>query len=131
MCDLVDQEPTSYEEAAQKKEWVEAMTEEFRSILKNDVWDIVPKPENKSVVSSKWIYKIKHVADGSIEKYKERFVARGFSQKEGIDYEETFAPVARYTSIRSIMALASMMKWDLHQMDVKTTFLDGVIEEEV
>ena len=63
--------------------------------MKNDVWDIVPKPENKSVVSSKWIYRIKHVADRSIEKYKARFVARGFSQKEGIDYEETFDLVAR------------------------------------
>ena len=73
----------------------------------------------------------KHAADGSIEKYKARFVARGFSQKEGIDYEETFAPVARYTSIKTIMALASMMKWDLHQMDIKATFLNGVIEEEV
>ena len=90
--------------------------------MKNDVWDIVPKPEGKRVVSSKWIYKIKHAADGSIEKYKPRFVARGFSQKEGIDYEETFSLVARYTSIRAIMALASMMKWDLHQMDVKTAF---------
>ena len=97
--------------------------------MKNDVWDIVPKPEGKSIVSSKWIYKIKHAADGSIEKYKARFVARGFSQKEGIDYEETFAPVAWYTSIRAIMALASMMKWDLHQMDVKIAFLIGVIEE--
>ena len=65
----------------------------YQSIMKNDVSDIVPKPEGKSVVSSKWIYMIKHVADGSIEKYKARFVARGFSQKEGIDYEETFAPV--------------------------------------
>ena len=99
--------------------------------MKNDLWDIVPKPKNKSVVSSKWIYKIKHVVDGSIEKYKERFVARGFSQKEGIDYEETFALVARYTIIRTIMALDSMMKWDLHQMDVKTTFLNSMIEEEV
>ena len=71
------------------------------------------------------------MTDGSIEKYKARFVARGFSQKEGIDYEETFSPVGRYISIRTIMALASMMKWDLHQMDVKTTFLNGVIEEEV
>ena len=99
--------------------------------MKNDVWNIVPKPKNKSVVSSKWIYKIKHVADGSIEKYKARFVARGFSQKEGIDYEETFSPVSRYTSIRTIMALAPMMKWDLNQMDVKTTFINGMIEEEV
>ena len=74
---------------------------------------------------------IKHVVDGSIEKYKARFVARGFSQKEGVDYEETFSPLERYTSIRAIMVLASMMKWDLNQMDVKTTFLNGVIEEEV
>jgi hypothetical protein len=87
--------------------------------------------ENVDVVSSKWIFKIKHAADGSIEKYKERFVARGFSQKKDIDYEETFALVARYTSIRTIIALAAKMKWKLHQMDVKTTFLNGVIEEEV
>ena len=78
--------------------------------MKNDVWDIVPKLENKSVVSSKWIYMTKHVVDGSIEKYKARFVARVFSQKDGIDYEETFAPVARYTFVKTSMALASMMK---------------------
>ena len=75
---------------------------------------IVPKPKGRSIVYSKWIYKIKHAADGSIEKYKARFVAKDFSQKEGIDYEETFAPVAQYTSIRAIMALTSMMKWHLH-----------------
>jgi hypothetical protein len=68
------------------------MTEEYQSIMKNEVWEIVPKLGNKDLVSSKWIFKIKHVADGSIEKYKARFVTRGFSQKEGIDYEETFAP---------------------------------------
>ena len=96
--------------------------------MKNDVWDVVPRPEGTSIVTSKWIYKIKHVADGSIEKHKARFVARGFSQKEGIDYEETFAPVARYTSIRSVLALATVMKWKIHQMDVKTTFLNGVVE---
>ena len=82
--------------------------------MKTDVWDIVPKLENKSAVSLKWIYKIKHDVDGSIEKYKAIFVARGFSQKEGIDYEETFAPVARYASLIPIRALASIMKWDLH-----------------
>ena len=99
--------------------------------MKNDVWDIVLRPEGKSVVTSKWIYKIKHAAESSIEKYKARFVARGFSQKEGIDYEETFAPVARYTSIRSVLALAAVMKWKIHQMDAKTAFLNGVVEEEV
>ena len=107
------------------------MNEEYESILKNDVWDIVPRPEGKSIVTSKWIYKIKHIADRSVEKYKVRFVARGFSQKEGIDYDETFAPVARFTSIRTIIALAAAMGWKLYQMDVKTAFLNGEIEEEV
>jgi hypothetical protein len=107
------------------------MLEEYQSIMKNDVWDIVPRPKGKSVVTSKWIYKIKHATDGSIEKYKKRFVACGFSQKEGIDYEETFAPVARYTSIRTVLVIVAKMGWKLHQMDVKTTFLNGVVEEEV
>ena len=71
------------------------MIKEYQSIMKNDVWDFVPILVGKSVVTSKWIYKIKHAADSSIEKYKAICVARGFSQKEGIDYEETFAPVAR------------------------------------
>ena len=105
------------------------MKEESQSIMKNDVWDIVPKQEGKSMVSS--IYKIKHAIDGSIEKYKARFLERGFSHKEGIDYKETCAPVARYTLIRTIMELAYMMKWSLHQMDVKKDFLNGVVEEEV
>ena len=82
--------------------------------MKNDVWDVVPRPKRKSIVTSKWIYKIKHVADGSIEKYKARLVARGFSQKKGIDYEETFSLVARCISIRTVLALAAVMKWKIH-----------------
>ena len=89
------------------------------------------RPENKVVVGSRWIYKIKYVADGNIEKFKARFVAKGYAQKEGIDYEETFASVAKYTSIRSVTSLATQMGWEIHQMDVKTAFLNGVIEEEV
>jgi hypothetical protein len=107
------------------------MKEEYQSIIKNDVWEIVPRPKSKDVVSSKWLYKIKHVANGSIEKYKTMFVARGLYQMEGIEYEDMFSLVARYTSIRTIIALVGKMKWNLHQMDVKTTFLNGVIEEEV
>jgi hypothetical protein len=86
---------------------------------------------DKSVVGSRWIYKVKQAADGSVEKYKARFVARGFSQIEGIDYDETFAPVTRYSSIRSILALSAQMGWRIHQMDVKTAFLNWIIEEEV
>jgi hypothetical protein len=81
-----------------RKRWYllrEQVMEEYQSIMKNDVWDIVLRPEGKFVVTSKWIYKIKHIVDESIERHKLRFVARGFSQMEGIDYEETFAHVAR------------------------------------
>jgi hypothetical protein len=85
------------------------MQEEYDSIMWNNVWEVVPRPEGKSVVTSRWLYKIKYVADGSIEKHKARFVAIGFSQVEAIDYDETFAPVARYTFIKSIMAIATEM----------------------
>ena len=98
--------------------------------MKNNVWEVVPRPKKKFVVTSKWIFKIKHATDGSTKKHKSRFVARGFSQKEGIDYKETFAHVPKYTSIRSVLALAAVMKWKIHQMDVKTAFLNGVVEEE-
>ena len=76
--------------------------------MKNHVWEIVHCPKNKSVVSSKWLYKIKHAADGSVEKFKAKFVARGFSQEEGIDYEETFAHVAKYASIKTIITIAAV-----------------------
>jgi hypothetical protein len=131
ICDLPDEEPTCSKEAIQRKEWADAMTEEYQSIMKNEVWEIVPRSKNKDRVSYKWLFKIKHVVNGSIEKYKAIFSTRGFSHKEGIDYVETFAPVARYTSIRTIIALASNMKWKLHYMDMKTTFLNDVTEEEV
>ena len=82
MCDIVDKEPTCFEEATKQKEWVYAMVKEYQSIIKSDVWEIVPRPKDKSVVSSKWIYKTKNSADSSIEEYKAIFVAHGFSQKE-------------------------------------------------
>ena len=71
------------------------MVEKYSSIMTNDVWEVVPRPQDKSIVGSRWIYKIKYDADDSIEKFKARFVAKGYAQKEGIDYEETFAPVAQ------------------------------------
>jgi hypothetical protein len=106
------------------------MIEEYASIMKNEVWETIPRTKDKYVVSSKWIFKIKHATYGSIEKYKAIFVARGFSQ-QGVEYDETFAPVARYTSIRAMISIATQMGWKIHQMDVKTTFLNGKIEEEV
>ena len=79
LSDIIDVEPTSYEEATKKKEWKDAMVEEYHSIVKNDVWDVILRPKEKTIVSSKWIYKTKQSTYGSIKKYKARFVARGFS----------------------------------------------------
>ena len=104
---------------------------EYDSIMKNQVWEVVLRPQGKRVVGSKWIYKVKHAKDGSVEKYKACFVEKGFSQKEGIDYEETFALVSRDSSIWTIISLVAEMGWRVHQIDVKIAFLNGVIEEEV
>jgi hypothetical protein len=94
MSHIIDTEPSCHGEVAGQQVWQDSMTEDYQPIMKNDVWDIVSIPKGKSVVTSKWVYNIKHVVDGSVEKYKERFVARGFSQVEGIDYEKTFFPIA-------------------------------------
>ena len=85
------------------------MVEECDSIIKNQVWEVVSRPEGKKEVRSRWIYKVKHATDESVEKYKAHFVAKWLSQKEGIDYDETFAPVSRYCSIRTIISLAAEM----------------------
>jgi hypothetical protein len=131
VSNISDTEPSLFDEANKLQFWKDAMLDEYKSIMKNSVWDIVPRPKGKSIVSSKWLYKIKHAADESVEKYKARFVARGFSQKEGIDYDEIFAPIARYTPIHTVISLASILGWKLHQMDVKTAFLNGEVEQEV
>jgi hypothetical protein len=99
MSHIIDSKLSYYEEATSHPVWRYAMTEEYQSIMKNDVWDIFLRPEGKFAMNSKWIYKIKHIVDGSIERHKMRFVARGFSQLEGISYEETFSLSTRYTSI--------------------------------
>lgn len=93
--------------------------------------EIVSIPEGKSMVTLKWIYKTKHMVDGRKEKYKVRFLARGFSQKEGEDHKVIFTPISRYTSINIIICINTFMDWRLHQMDIKIFFLNGVIEEEV
>ncbi|KAL2241052.1 UNVERIFIED_CONTAM: Retrovirus-related Pol polyprotein from transposon TNT 1-94 [Sesamum indicum] len=108
-----------------------AMNEEIKAITKNDTWELVPLPKDKNAIGVKWVYKIKRNAKGEIEKYKARLVAKGYKQKTGIDYDEVFAPVARLESIRLIISLAAQNQWKIHQMDVKSTFLNGVLKEEV
>eukprot|EP00253_Pinus_taeda_P004112 PITA_04112 len=131
MSTIIQNEPSSFSDAIKHQVWKDVMTKEYESIMKIDVWEVVPRPLDKTVVTSKWLYKIKHVADGSTEKYKARFVARGFSQKEGVDYDEIFATVAKYTTICLIIALVASQGWNLHQMDIKIVFLPSSIKEEV
>jgi hypothetical protein len=128
---ISDTERQTFAQAVDQQVWREAMLEEYDSIVRNDVWEVVLRAVGKSIVTSRWLYKTNYAADGSIEKHKAQFVARGFSQIEGVDYDETVTPVASYTSIRSIIAIAAKMGWSIHQMDVKTAFLNGFIEEEV
>jgi hypothetical protein len=91
----------------------------------------VPRLEGKSIVTSRWIYKVKHATVGNVEKYKARFMACGFYQREEVDYEDTFSLISRYSSIQAIISISYEMGWSIHQMDVKTTFLNNIIEEEV
>ncbi|CAJ2675738.1 unnamed protein product [Trifolium pratense] len=124
-------EPSSYEEAILDPLWQQAMTEELSALHKTDTWELVPLPLGKRAIGSRWVYKIKTKSDGSVERYKARLVARGFSQQYGMDYEETFAPVAKMTTIRTLIAVASVRQWHISQMDVKNAFLNGDLHEEV
>ena len=107
------------------------MKEELDALSKNYTWDLVTLPHGKSVVDCKWIYKIKTRSDGSIECYKTRLVAKGFTQEYGIAYEETFVLVARISYVCAILAVAVANKWDIFQMDVKNAFLNGDLSEEI
>jgi len=107
------------------------MQEEYNSLMANNTWTLVPLPPSRKPVSCKWVFKIKQGVNGEVERYKARLVARGFTQTYGVDYNETFAPVAKFTSIRCILALAALEDMEIHQMDVKMTILNGELEEEI
>ena len=111
--------------------WKEATNSEYDSLLSNHTWDLVPLPEGKNVVGSRWVFKVKRNADGSVERFKARLVAQGYSQSQGVDYQEVFSPVVRYSSIRSLLAVANICDWEVHQMDVKTAFLQGDLDKEI
>ena len=127
-------EPRTYAEAmrtADWEQWEQAMREELASIAANNTWTLVPLPTDRKAIGCKWVLKIKRKADGSIDRFKARLVAKGFSQKEGLDFKETFAPVARMPSLRALLAIAAAQDLEIHQMDVRTAFLNGELEEEI
>jgi hypothetical protein len=127
-------DPTSFEEAIRSvhsSEWLEAMKDKMKSMSTNDVWDLEEIPKGAKTVGCKWVYKTKCDSKGNIERYKARLVVKGFMQREGIDYNETFSPVSCKDSFRVIMALVAHYNLELHQMDVKTAFLNGDLYENV
>ncbi|KAJ0899334.1 putative RNA-directed DNA polymerase [Helianthus annuus] len=128
-------DPISYNEAIssdQSSEWNNnAMIDELDSMNKNDVWDLVELPNGVKPGGCKWVFKTKLDPNGNVERYKARLVAKGYTQKEGIDYQETFSPVSRKDSLRIVMALIAHFDLKLHQMDVKTAFLNGDLDEDV
>ncbi|KAD0618050.1 hypothetical protein E3N88_43977 [Mikania micrantha] len=124
-------DPIIYEEAILKEEWKKAMKEEISSIEKNGTWDLIDAPENKNIVGLKWLYKTKVGKNGEIVKHKARLVAKGYSQQKGIDFHDTFAPVARFETVRTVIAVAASLGWKISQLDVKSAFLNGILEEEI
>ncbi|GJV38094.1 retrovirus-related pol polyprotein from transposon TNT 1-94 [Tanacetum coccineum] len=131
---MVGNEPTSYREAVTSSEgqqWREAIKSEIEFILQNHTWKLMDLPPGYKPLDYKWIFKKKMKADGTIDKYKARLVIKGFRQRGGLEFFDTYSPVTRITSIRMILAIAALKNLEIHLMDVKTAFLNGDLEEEI
>lgn len=130
----VSLDPVSFEDATSREDsiqWRKAMASEMASLLKNETWELKTLPKGQPVVSCRWVFKSKLQPDGKVERYKARLVARGFSQTQGVDYFESFSPVVRYESVRTVLAVAAKHDMELVQFDVKTAFLNSPLEEEI
>jgi len=117
--------PQTVEEALKSedtKKWEIAMQEKYNFLVINNTWSSVPLPKGRKPISCKWVFKIKHGVDGEIEFYKAKFMAKSFTQTFGVNYNETFAPIAKFVSIHCILALTAIENMEIHQMDVKTSF---------
>jgi hypothetical protein len=127
----ISNDPQQFSDIVGIPKWDAAMIEEYSSLMKNHTWDLVSLPKGQKLVRCKWIYRTKYATYGSVDKHKERLVAKGFSQVEGIYYSETFALVAKMNSIRLVLSLVASQGWLVYQMDVKSTFLHGDLDEEI
>jgi hypothetical protein len=125
------EEPGSVAEAQRDANWRKAMFEEMQSIEENSTWELADLPRGHKPIGLKWVFKVKRDEQGNIAKYKARIVAKGYVQREGVDFEEVFAPVARLDSVRLLIAMAAQEGWEVHHLDVKSAFLNGELEEEV
>ncbi|CAO2825263.1 unnamed protein product [Amaranthus hypochondriacus] len=125
------QDPVHFKEAIQYPHWIQAMNEELQALEENATWVVADIPTNKRPIGCKWLFKTKYLPNGQIERYKARLVILGNKQKYGIDYLETFAPVAKLTTVRSLLAVAAIHNWEVYQLDVKNAFLHGQLDETV
>lgn len=123
--------PQNYNEASKSKELKEATIKEYKSLIKNNTWNLTTFPENKKSIGCKWVYKAKQNEKGEIITYKARLVAKGYTQKEGIDFNETFAPVIKFTTIRTMLAVTTLKNYKVHQMDISNAYLHVKVEEEL
>jgi len=123
--------PTCYSQAVKDVRWIKAMNEDFQALQENFTWDIVSYPPDIKPIGCKWVYSVKLNSDGSLNRYKARLVALGNKQEYGIDYDETFAPIAKMTTVRTILSIAASNGWSLHQMDVKNAFFHGDLTEDI
>jgi hypothetical protein len=133
-CELnlsTNHEPTSFKEATSHVEWKEAMQKEYDALIKNGTWKLVDPPFGTKPIGYKWVFKNKYILDGSLDKHKARLVEKGFAQKEGFDYEETFAPITKWATIHTLFSMAAQNGWKIHEMDVKIAFLNGDLKENV
>ena len=131
LCLFAGEEPASHLEAKKEPGWRSAMDEEMQSIDDNRTWELTELPPGHRAIGLKWVYKLKKDAHGAVVKRKARLVAKGYVQVQGVDFEDVFAPVARMDSVRVLIALAAHQAWPVHHMDVKSTFLNGDLLEEV
>ncbi|KAL0345579.1 UNVERIFIED_CONTAM: Retrovirus-related Pol polyprotein from transposon TNT 1-94 [Sesamum radiatum] len=124
-------EPNHYLQAKGKLELEYAMNDELAALEKNHTWEVVELPKGKKAIGSKWVYKVKHKPDGSIDRYKTLLVAKGYNQIKGIDYIDRFSPVAKAVTVRILLVVASNFDWAIHQVDINNAFLHGFLEEDI
>jgi hypothetical protein len=127
----LDVEPPSFTIASALTPWVAAMEDEYSALYKQGTQTLVPPAPSQNIVGCKWVYKIKRHADGSISRFKARLIAKGFHQQAGLDYDETFSPVIKPTTVRIILTLAAQFSWPLRQLDISNAFLHGFLKEDV
>ncbi|KAH9659018.1 hypothetical protein KPL70_023705 [Citrus sinensis] len=129
-----DGEPSTFHEALESSDialWMTAMQEEIETLHKNKTWELVPLPRGRKAIGNKWVYKVKRDGNDQVERYRARLVVKGYAQKEGIDFNEIFSPVVRLTTVRIVLAMCAIFDLHLEQLDVKTAFLHGELEEEI